>query len=113
MEKNKSLAYLYGFSLNSGDKLESLMKILKEQVETGVKINLILIHNGIIGVSKKGETPSALIDLLNLPVKIYAMIPDIEARGMDSKNLLEQIDGINYEDLVDILVNSQKIVSWM
>ena len=111
-EKN-SMVYLFGFSPNFGDKLDSLLKILKEQTETGIEISIILIHDGIIGASKRGETPKTLMDLLKLPVKVHAMIPDIEARGMDSQNLLEKIKGINYADLVDILVGSQKIVSWM
>ena len=51
--------------------------------------------------------------LLNLPVNVCAIIPDIKARGMDPNNLINQVKAIEYEDLVDILVKTQKIVSWM
>ena len=111
-EKN-SMVYLFGFSPNFGDKLDSLFKILKEQTERRIDINIVLIHDGIIGVTKKGKTPKVLLDLLKQRLKIYAMIPDIIARGMDSKNLLDQVKGIGYDELVDLLVESRKIVSWM
>ena len=113
MDVKNSIVYLFGFSSRFEIKLRSLLEIMEEQIEEDIKISIVLIHDGVIGVSKKELTPLVLNDLLKFPVDIYAMILDIKARGMDSQNLLEKIKGINYDDLVDILVSSQKIVSWM
>jgi len=113
MDVKNSILYLFGFSSRFETKLRSLLEIVEEQIEEDIKISIVLIHDGVIGVSKRGETPKALKKLLKLPIKLHAMIPDVEARGMDSQNLLEKIKGISYDDLVDILVSSQKIVSWM
>ena len=113
MDVKNSIVYLFGFSSRFETNLRSLLEIVEEQIEEDIKISIVLILDGVIGVSKKELTPLVLNDLLKLPVDIYAMIPDIKARGIDSKNLLEQVKGISYDDLVDILVSSQKIVSWM
>lgn len=113
MEVKNSIVYLFGFSSRFDAKLRSLLEILGEQIEENIKISIVLIHDGVIGASKQEILPRVLEDLINLPVNIYALIPDIKARGMDSKNLINQITGIEYDDLVDILVESQKIVSWM
>lgn len=108
-----SIVYLYGFSPTLDQKSETLLEILKEQIELDIVINIVLIHDGVIGTSKKGITPESIKKLLNLPVSVYAVIPDIKARGIDPNNLINQIKGIEYEDLVDILVVTQKIASWM
>lgn len=113
MERNNSIVYVYGFSLRLSHKLDNLLKILKEQSKSNKSIIFVLIHDAVIGTSKKSNIPSSLVELLNLPITIYAMIPDIIARGIDPINLRSRIQGIDYEKLVDILVNSSKIVSWM
>ena len=113
MNTENSIIYLYGFSLRLRDKLESLLEILKEQIRSNIEINIVLIHDGVIGATTKGKIPENLLELSNLPINIYAVIPDLKARGMDPNNLFNKIKGIEYEDLVDILVNKIKIVSWM
>lgn len=83
------------------------------QSELDIEVNVVLIHDGVIGTSKKAETPESLRKLLNLPINVFAIIPDIKARGMDPNNILEEIKGIKYGKLVDLLVDTHKIVSWM
>lgn len=108
-----TIIYLYGFSPTLEKKMDTLLKILKKQIELDIEITLVLIHDGVIGTSKKGITPESVKQLLILPMNVYAVIPDIQARGMDPNNLISQIKGIEYEDLVDLLVLTEKIVSWM
>ncbi|MFX1418212.1 MAG: DsrH/TusB family sulfur metabolism protein [Promethearchaeota archaeon] len=113
MNTENSIVYLYGFSLWLKDKMESLLKILKKQIKSDLEINIVLIHDGVIGSTPNGKVPEFFLELSNLPVNIYAVIPDLKARGMDPSILFTEIKGIEYEDLVDILINTEKIVSWM
>jgi len=108
-----SIVYLYGFSPTLEKKLDTLLEILNKQTELDIEIFLVLIHDGVIGTSKNGITPKSIKKLLNLPIIVYAVIPDIKARGMDPFNLISKIKGMEYEDLVDLLVTTEKIVSWM
>ena len=113
VNSEKSIVYLYGFSPRLKDKMESFLKILHEQIKLKIEINIILIHDGVIGTKRKGKTPETLLELTKLPINIYAIIPDLKARGVDPDNLINKIEGIEYEDLVNILVDIHKIVSWM
>ena len=113
MNEDKEIAYLYGFSLRQNDKSESLLKIFSEHIKQKAKITLILLHDGVIGVSQKSKIPPVLEELLQTPITIYALISDILARGMDLKDLRNNIEAVDYEDLVDIFVNNLKIVSWI
>ncbi|NVM36153.1 MAG: sulfurtransferase complex subunit TusB [Candidatus Lokiarchaeota archaeon] len=113
MNENNEMVYLYGFSLRQRDKSESLLKIFNEHVKQKTKITLILLHDGVIGITQKSKIPPVLEELLHTPVTIYALISDILARGMDLKDLRNQIKAIDYDDLVDNLVDSEKIVSWI
>jgi sulfur relay protein TusB/DsrH len=113
MNTQNSILYFYGFSLRQSDRMTSLLKILKEQIKSNLEINIVLIHDGVIGTTLKEKTPELLIELLNLPIKVYTVIQDIKARGMDPNNLIDNIKGIDYNYLVDLLVDMGKIVSWM
>jgi sulfur relay protein TusB/DsrH len=113
MNEENSIVYLYGFSTRKNTLLANLNRIISEQIVSGCKISIVLIHDGVIGTSNRSIIPSALVELLNLPITFYALIPDLKARGIDPKNLRDNIKGIEYEDLVDILVNNLKTISWM
>ena len=113
MSEKKSIIYLLGFSLRYEDKLRNMIKILKEQIKHEKNITIVLIHDGVIGISLKSMLPPVLEELLNLQINIFAMIPDIHARGIEINALREKIKCISYEELVDLLVEIPKIVSWM
>jgi len=113
VENKNSVVYLYGFSLRKEAHLGSLITILNEQISTGTKLKIVLMHDGVIGISKKGTLPSYLRELFNLPIEIYALIPDIKARGIDIEAINENIHLIDYDELVDLLAETSKIISWL
>ncbi len=113
MENNNQLVYLYGFSLRKDATVGTFITILKEQINLGAKVRIVLMHDGVIGISKIGKIPSSLMELQNLPIDLYALIPDIKARGIDPQAIRNKIHLIEYDDLVDILVETPKIVSWL
>ena len=113
MENKNNLVYLYGFSLRKDTQLGNLITILNEQIQTEAKIKIVLMHDGVIGISKIVKVPSSLMELLNLPIEIYALIPDIKARGIDIQAISDKIHLIKYDELVDILAETPKIVSWL
>lgn len=113
MEKNNSIVYLYGFSLRHKSQLKDLLKIINEQLKATAIIKLVLVHDGVIGISKKSKPNSIFLALLNLPIEIYALEPDLLARGIDVKTKRNSILLINYDKLVDILAETPKICSWV
>ena len=113
MNEQPSVVYLYGFSILLESKLISVKKIIENQLDQGAQITFVFIHDAVIGTSNKHKISPLLKDLLQLQVKFYSMIPDLKARGLDSENLQENVKSIDYEELVDILATTSKIVSWM
>ena len=108
-----SLLYLFGFSPFQGIQLNNLIEIIKIQINKDNKITVVLIHDGVIGTSKKGKTPEILKQLLDLPIRFKALIPDLKARGIDIASVKGNIQCIEYEDLVDLITNSTNIISWL
>ncbi|MFX1323744.1 MAG: sulfurtransferase complex subunit TusB [Promethearchaeota archaeon] len=108
-----SIVYLYGFSTMLNDKLDNVIEIIEIQIRNNYQVNLIFVHDGVIGTSKKHFVSQSMEKLLSLPIKLYSLIPDLEARGIDRNKLQNKIKGISYEELVNLLVEIPKIISWM
>ncbi len=109
----EELVYLYGFSTRKQAYLDNLLSILKDQTDNGSSIAIVLIHDGVIGTSQSGTIPSSLEKLLSLSVSVFAITPDLLARGIEPSTVDPRIKCIEYEDLVDILAKTPKIASWM
>ena len=113
MEKKKDIVYLYGFSTRKQMYLDNLLGIVSEQTENNVSIAIVLIHDGVIGTSQSGTIPNSLGKLLNLSISVFALLPDLLARGIEPITVDPRIKCIEYEDLVDILAQTPKVASWM
>jgi len=113
MENEKDIVYLYGFSTRKPMYLNNLLGIISEQAEYNVSITIVLIHDGVIGTSQSGTIPNSLDKLLNLSVSVFALTPDLLARGIEPNTVDTRIKCIGYDELVDILAKIPKIASWM
>ena len=113
MTENKEVLYLFGYSEITGTHLARLLPILKAQINKGSELGLVLIHDGVIGINKKGKIPEKMQDLLNMKVIVYAMIPDLHARGIALEFIHDKVKPIEYDDLIDLLDITPKIISWM
>jgi sulfur relay protein TusB/DsrH len=113
MSEKLDVVYLFGFSSNTGTHLERLLPILKAQKKKNTKIGITLIHDGVIGITTRGRITKELEDLLDLNIAVFAMIPDLKARGITLENISEKIKPIEYDALIDILDTTPKVVSWM
>ena len=113
MSEHKNLIYLFGFSSRNTNQLNHLLPAIKEQIKLGFTITFILLHDGIIGISKSGQMPDDMNKLLAYNIQVYALVPDIIARGLDPKDIDERVQCIEYNELADFLVEIPKVISWM
>lgn len=107
------ILYLFGFSERTGNHLERLLPLLKVQIKKGTTVGLVFIHDGVIGLNPNGAIPSQVEELLNSNITLKAMVPDMKARGIPVESLHDKVKPIEYDELVDLLDSSQKIISWM
>ena len=113
MTENKNVLYLFGYSEMTGTHLKRLLPIVKAQMNKGSQIRMVLIHDGVIGINKKGKIPEKMEEMLNMNVTVYAMIPDLQARGIALEDIHDKVKPIEYDDLIDNLDATPKIISWM
>ena len=113
VEEIIDMVYLFGFSPRYGNELSRLIPILKNQLQKGKKTSIVFIHDGVIGASSKGKMTESMNALRSLMLKKYVMIPDLSARGIPLEHIQEDIQPIGYMELVDIMENSNKVISWM
>ncbi len=112
METDLSYLYLFGFSSRRTRHLDTLLPIITGQKLNGEKLGVVLLHDAVIGSTTPGVTPQSLLQLVTMGIKVFALIPDLEARGLAPTNLLPQISPLSYDDLADLLVGVPKVASW-
>ncbi len=113
MVENLDMVYLFGFSGLTGNHLERLLPILKSQIKKNTKLGLVLIQDGVIGISTMGKIPKQMEELLNLDVAVFAMIGDIISRGIRPEFIHKKVESIDYDDLIDVIDTTPKVISWM
>ena len=113
MSDDLNNTYLFGYSPRAGVQVNNLLILVKNQASKGLKVGIVLIHDGVISASSKIKAPEIIKELMELPISIYAMAPDLKARGILLDSINNAVKPINYGDLVDILDSSEKVISWM
>ena len=85
--------------------LESCFKYLKKGSA------VLLIEDGVYG-ALKGSTTTKMVEqtLKNFP--IYALYPDIEARGMQDR-VIDGIKLVDYSGFVDLVVEYPNVQAWL
>ena len=113
MSENLDMIYLFGFSGLTGNQLQRLIPILKSQIKKNTRLGLVLIHDGVIGITTKGKIPKQMEELLSLDVAVFAMRSDMRARGIAPEYVHDKIRFIEYDDLIDVIDATPKVISWM
>lgn len=72
---------------------------------------VLLIEDGIYGAIKGNPQEQALRDLMK-SAKVYALKPDLDARGMLG-NHIEGIEIVGYDAFVDLVVKHKAVQSWL
>lgn len=87
------------------NSLESCLKHAKKGAA------ILLIEDGIYG-ALKGTAVSKEVEEALKKVSIYALYPDIEARGMQDR-ALNGIKLIDYSGFVDLVAEHNTVQSWL
>ena len=87
------------------DALDSCLKHVKKGAA------ILLIEDGIYG-ALKGTTMTKKVEEALKRVSIYALYPDIEARGMQDR-AVDGIKLIDYNGFVDLVAEHSSVQSWL
>lgn len=72
---------------------------------------LLLIEDGVYAATKGNPAEARLRDAMGC-LKVYALLPDLEARGMADR-LIEGVTLIDYAGFVDLVVEYPSSQSWL
>lgn len=83
--------------------LDNCLRFISDQ-------DVVLLFEDGVYAAVNGTKESGLIESLLKTNKVYALLPDIKARGID--NLIAGVETAGYEDFVD-LVEQHKVQAWL
>ena len=72
---------------------------------------VLLIEDGVYAAARETTVSQRLQDALK-SVTIYALRPDVEARGMQDR-VMDGIRLVDYEGFVDLVVEHNAVQSWL
>jgi tRNA 2-thiouridine synthesizing protein B len=72
---------------------------------------LLLIEDGVYAATKGGAASAGLASA-SRRLKVYALQPDLEARGMAGA-LIEGVTAVDYAGFVDLVVEHSTSQSWL
>lgn len=72
---------------------------------------VLLIEDGVLAATR-GNSAEATVKQLMSRMKVYALLPDVDARGM-SDRLIEGVIGVDYGGFVDLVAEQPNCQSWL
>jgi tRNA 2-thiouridine synthesizing protein B len=72
---------------------------------------LLLIEDGVYAVTQGGATSAGMTEAA-ARLKVYALQPDLDARGMGSK-LMAGVTAVDYGGFVDLVAEHNTCQSWL
>jgi len=73
---------------------------------------ILLIEDGVYA-ALEGTSASDEITHRNGSIKFFALGPDIEARGLSEKSLIEGLTLVDYSGFVDLVEEYSSVQSWL
>lgn len=73
---------------------------------------VLLFEDGVYG-AMQGTSRSDLVKQAMSDVAIYALGPDLKARGIDESKLIDGIKVVDYKGFVDLAVENDKVNAWL
>lgn len=99
---------LYGFSGYDESQRKNMTGIITKLEHPGI----VLLEDAVIGSLKVGdEHPYS--ELLEKNIPVYCVMEDLKARGMNSDKLEDGIRSINFSDLMNLIEETQRLISWL
>ena len=97
-------------TVNKSPFESSSLKTCLSLVRSGTDV--LLIEDGVYG-ALAGSTHSPLVTEALEAVRVYALEPDLKARGLSGDRLLPGIEVVGYDGFVDLACANDKIQNWL
>ena len=75
--------------------------------------SVLLIEDAVVGALQNTRISKQILEAVASGVQVYALNEDLEARGLPSDRLMEQIGIVDYAGFVDLAAANTTIQSWL
>lgn len=75
--------------------------------------SVLLIEDAVVGALQNTGISRQILEAVASGVKVYALNEDLEARGLPSDRLIEQIGIVDYAGFVDLAAENTTVQSWL
>lgn len=73
---------------------------------------VLMIEDGVYG-GLGGTGLTEIIAEFGKNVSLYVLSPDLAARGIDPKRLIDGVEGVDYTGFVDLVAKHDRTQSWL
>lgn len=73
---------------------------------------VLLYEDGVYAALNKTSFDAKIVASLKR-CKFYVLLPDLEARGMRSDNVIDGIQPVDYAGFVDLVVENNTVQAWL
>ena len=89
----------------------------KNSLDTCLKLSkagsaILLLEDGVYG-AMAGTAVSGLVSSALADKKVYALGPDLKARGLDESRMIEGVEVVDYAGFVDLAESNDKVQAWV
>lgn len=74
--------------------------------------SVLLLEDGVYGAMSNTAHTKAVVDRMD-DLTFYVLGPDVSARGLDDKPLIDGIHVVDYGGFVDLVVEHEVAQSWL
>ena len=72
--------------------------------------SILLYEDGVYGAMKNTSIADSVVSAKG--VKLYAMGPDMKARGLSADELIDGVEVVDYAAFVNLATEHDKVVAW-
>ena len=73
---------------------------------------VLMIEDGVLG-ARKGSSAAAAVKAALASGSVYALAPDLAARGIKPEQLIDGVETIDYGGFVDLVTQHARTVAWL
>lgn len=97
-------------TVNKSPYERNALKSCLDHVSAGDRI--LLIEDGVLAARQGGAFAQALVDA-GRGCAIYALGPDLAARGIGAADLIQGIEAVDYGGFVDLAADATRVCAWL
>ncbi len=73
---------------------------------------VLMIEDGVVG-ARKGSSAAPMVQAALHTGKVYALAPDLAARGIKPQDLIDGVQLVDYGGFVDLVTQHGRTMAWL